>query len=305
MNEIPSYQDLDNLFGPMYEEYYASSTSKVSNNSAANTFDVENTPSPSSIIVEDSDASQIVTSSKETITQESKTLVLETHSDKQIQKDVAEFNGNIIMHSFENPKLEEAKSSSNYQDPSNMHEFHQQHRYTNKWTKNHPIEQVISDPSKPVQTRNQLRTDVESCVFQTIRRVGLVPLLDARHAIKVKWLWKNETYAENMIIQNKSRLVAKGYSQQEGIDFEESFAPVARLEVGLFSNRFAKLMKDNFEMSMMGEMKFFLEIQIDQSPCGIFINQSQYTMELLRKHRMEKCDIVTTPMATAKINADL
>ncbi|GKC71418.1 retrovirus-related pol polyprotein from transposon TNT 1-94 [Tanacetum coccineum] len=64
-------------------------------------------------------------------------------------------------------------------------------------------------------------------------------------------------------------------------------------------------MKANFEMSMMGEMKFFLGLQIHQSPRGIFINQSQYTMELLRKHVMEKCDTVTTPMATAKIDADL
>nr|GEX92763.1 retrotransposon protein, putative, Ty1-copia subclass [Tanacetum cinerariifolium] len=62
-------------------------------------------------------------------------------------------------------------------------------------------------------------------------------------------------------------------------------------------------MKDNFEMSMMGEMKFFLGLQIHQSPHRIFINQSQYTMELLRKHEMEKCDIVTTSMATAKIIA--
>ncbi|GKA79372.1 retrovirus-related pol polyprotein from transposon TNT 1-94 [Tanacetum coccineum] len=64
-------------------------------------------------------------------------------------------------------------------------------------------------------------------------------------------------------------------------------------------------MKDNFEMSMMGGIKFFLGLQIHQSPCGIFINQSQYTKELLRKHEMEKCDNVTTPMATAKIDADL
>ncbi|GJQ93063.1 retrovirus-related pol polyprotein from transposon TNT 1-94 [Tanacetum coccineum] len=59
----------------------------------------------------------------------------------------------------------------------------------------------------------------------------LVSLPEGRHAIKVKWLWKNNTNAENMIIQNKSCLIAKGYSQQKGIDFEESFAPVARLEV--------------------------------------------------------------------------
>ncbi|GJX73413.1 retrovirus-related pol polyprotein from transposon TNT 1-94 [Tanacetum coccineum] len=64
-------------------------------------------------------------------------------------------------------------------------------------------------------------------------------------------------------------------------------------------------MKDNFEMSMMGEMKFFLGLQDHQSPCGIFINQSQYTLELLKKHGMEKCDSISTPMATARTDADL
>ncbi|GJY14044.1 retrovirus-related pol polyprotein from transposon TNT 1-94 [Tanacetum coccineum] len=241
-------------------------------------------------------------------------IVLETHSDKQIQEDVVELDGNTIMHCFENPEFEEAESSSNYQDPSNMHEFHQQHRYTDKWTKNHPIK----------QTCNQDKIALEK---------------------------------QNTIIQNKSCLIAKGYNQQEGIDFEESFAPVARLEVvrmfmaytahknfttyqvdvkttflngplkkevfvsqpeGFvdpnFPNHvnrlkkaiFAKLIeKVNVEMSMMGEMKFFLELQIHQFPHGIFINESQYTLELFRKHGIDKCDTVTTPMATAKIDADL
>ncbi|GKE18678.1 retrovirus-related pol polyprotein from transposon TNT 1-94, partial [Tanacetum coccineum] len=106
--------------------------------------------------------------------------------------------------------------------------------------------------------------------------------------IAVKWIWKNKTDAENMVIQNKSCLVAKGYGQKEGINFEESFAPpdgfvdpdfpnhVYRLKKALyglkqaprawstkpvFSTRFAKLMKDNFEISMIGEMKFFLRLQ--------------------------------------------
>ncbi|GJW98470.1 retrovirus-related pol polyprotein from transposon TNT 1-94 [Tanacetum coccineum] len=73
----------------------------------------------------------------------------------------------------------------------------------------------------------------------------------------------------------------------------------------IFLNRFAKLIKDNFEMSMMGEMKFFLGLQVHKLPRGIFINQSQYTMELLRKHGMGKCDDITTPMATTIIDADL
>ncbi|GJS84030.1 retrovirus-related pol polyprotein from transposon TNT 1-94 [Tanacetum coccineum] len=51
-----------------------------------------------------------------------------------------------------------------------------------------------------------------------------------RNIIVVKWIWKNKTDAENTVIRNKSRLVAKGYRQEEGINFEESFTPVARLE---------------------------------------------------------------------------
>ncbi|GKE72264.1 retrovirus-related pol polyprotein from transposon TNT 1-94 [Tanacetum coccineum] len=52
----------------------------------------------------------------------------------------------------------------------------------------------------------------------------------SRNIIAVKWIWKNKTDAENTVIRNKTCLVAKGYGQEEGIDFEESVAPVARLE---------------------------------------------------------------------------
>ncbi|GKC56688.1 retrovirus-related pol polyprotein from transposon TNT 1-94, partial [Tanacetum coccineum] len=48
--------------------------------------------------------------------------------------------------------------------------------------------------------------------------------------IKLKWLWKNKKDEDNTVIRNKAQLVAKGYAQEEGIDFEESFAPVARLK---------------------------------------------------------------------------
>ncbi|GKA76952.1 retrovirus-related pol polyprotein from transposon TNT 1-94 [Tanacetum coccineum] len=52
-----------------------------------------------------------------------------------------------------------------------------------------------------------------------------------KNVINLKWLWKNKRDKENTVIRNKSYLVAKGYAQKEGIDFEESFPPVARLEV--------------------------------------------------------------------------
>ncbi|GJX16519.1 retrovirus-related pol polyprotein from transposon TNT 1-94 [Tanacetum coccineum] len=58
----------------------------------------------------------------------------------------------------------------------------------------------------------------------------LVDRLLCKNVINLKWLWKNKHDKENTVIRNRSRLVAKGYAQKEGIDFEESFAPVARLE---------------------------------------------------------------------------
>ncbi|GKC30209.1 retrovirus-related pol polyprotein from transposon TNT 1-94 [Tanacetum coccineum] len=73
-----------------------------------------------------------------------------------------------------------------------------------------------------------------------------------------------------------------------------------------FSKRFEKLIHSRFEMSLMREMKFFLGLQIHQSPRGILINQAKYALEILKKHGMKKYDTVGTPMATKpKLDADL
>nr|GEW92242.1 uncharacterized mitochondrial protein AtMg00810-like [Tanacetum cinerariifolium] len=71
------------------------------------------------------------------------------------------------------------------------------------------------------------------------------------------------------------------------------------------SKQFEKLMHSKFEMSMMRELKFFLGIQIHQSPCGIFLNQAKYAQEILIKHGMTSCDSVGTPMATKHLDVDL
>ncbi|GJZ20451.1 retrovirus-related pol polyprotein from transposon TNT 1-94 [Tanacetum coccineum] len=72
-----------------------------------------------------------------------------------------------------------------------------------------------------------------------------------------------------------------------------------------FSKRFANLMKNNFEMSMMGELKFFLILQVHQSPRGIFISQSQYAIELLKKHGMDECVSMSTHMTIERLYDDL
>nr|GFB26078.1 Gag-Pol polyprotein [Tanacetum cinerariifolium] len=66
-----------------------------------------------------------------------------------------------------------------------------------------------------------------------IQRLQVWELVDkpfGKTVIRLKWLWKNKKDEDQIVIRNNARLVAKGYAQEEGIDFEESFAPVARLE---------------------------------------------------------------------------
>ncbi|GJZ97815.1 retrovirus-related pol polyprotein from transposon TNT 1-94, partial [Tanacetum coccineum] len=72
-----------------------------------------------------------------------------------------------------------------------------------------------------------------------------------------------------------------------------------------FSKRFANLMKNNFEILMMGKLKFYLGLQVHQSPRGIFISQSQYAIELFKKHGLDECVLMSTPIATEKLDADL
>nr|GEW45231.1 hypothetical protein [Tanacetum cinerariifolium] len=173
----------------------------------------------------------------------------------------------------------------------------------------------------------------------------LVPRPDKVMVITLKWIYKVKLDELGGILKNKARLVARGYRQEEGINFEESLASVARLEAiriflafvahknmvvyqmdvkTVFLNRnlqngndllliyvddiifaasiselcdiFAKIKCSKFKMSMMGKISFFLGLQISQSPRGIFINQSKYALESLKKYGFESCDPVDTPM---------
>nr|GFC72557.1 Gag-Pol polyprotein [Tanacetum cinerariifolium] len=123
-----------------------------------------------------------------------------------------------------NPVQDQGETSSCYVDSSNMHTFYQHHSSKHRWTKDHPLEQVIRNPSQSVRTRRQLESDAEMYVWELVDR----PL--CTNVINLKWLWKNKHDEENTVIRNKSRLVAKGYAQKEGVNFEESFAPISRLE---------------------------------------------------------------------------
>ncbi|GKC93319.1 retrovirus-related pol polyprotein from transposon TNT 1-94 [Tanacetum coccineum] len=196
----------------------------------------------------------------EPITQTTNVNVEENNT---VQAANAHIDENKFYNIFSTPVCEEAKSSSRNVDNSNMHTFYQRHQSKHRWTKDHPLEQVRRNPSKPVQTQRQLAIDPEMCMFaltmstaeqknikeamadsawieampdelHQFDRLQVWKLVDkpfGKKFIKLKWLWKNKKDEDQTVIRNIARLVAKGYVQEEGIDFEGSFAPVAHLEV--------------------------------------------------------------------------
>ncbi|GKA68604.1 gag-pol polyprotein, partial [Tanacetum coccineum] len=130
---------------------------------------------------------------------------------------------------------EQGKTSSRYVDSSNMHTFYQRHPSKHHWIKDHPLEQVIGNPSQSIRTRRQLEKDGEMCMFAlTVSRIEPKNIKEAMADSAWIKVMQDEIHKferlDNTVIRNKARLVAKGYGQQEGIDFKESFAPVARLE---------------------------------------------------------------------------
>nr|GFC53764.1 retrovirus-related Pol polyprotein from transposon TNT 1-94 [Tanacetum cinerariifolium] len=66
--------------------------------------------------------------------------------------------------------------------------------------------------------------------FAKLKVWRLVPRPEGKSVIKTKWIFKNKKDESSLVIRNKARLVAVGYSQQKGIDYDETFAPVARIE---------------------------------------------------------------------------
>nr|GEZ09821.1 hypothetical protein [Tanacetum cinerariifolium] len=245
------------------------------------------------------------------------------------------------------PEVVSAQSSSTVSPHTIMQPDHQILHHNSKWTKDHPLDNIIVEPKTYKDALTQ------SCWIEAMQE----------ELNEFEWL------------ENKAHLVAHGYRQEEGIDFEESFAPVARLEaIQIFlayaahknmvvyqmnvktaflngnlreevyvsqldgfvdqdnPNHVYKLKKALYGLKQAQRtwydmLSSFLISQyfskgsvdptlficrndndlllISESPRGIFINQSKYAIESLKKYGFESCDPVDTPMVEkSKLDED-
>nr|GEW55325.1 hypothetical protein [Tanacetum cinerariifolium] len=241
---------------------------------------------------------------------------------------------------------------------------------TTRVHKDYPVTQIIGDLSSATQTRSMTRMVKDQ-----------VDLPNEKRAIGTKWFFRNKKDKIDIVVRNKARLVAQGHTQEEGIDYEEVFALVTRIEtIRLFlayvsfmgfmvyqmdvksdflygtieeevyvfqpsgfedpdypdkgkidqtlfikkqkgdilvvqvyvddiifgstnndlCKAFEKLMKDKFQMSSMGELTFFLGLQVKQKQDRIFINHDKYVAEILRKFGLTDGKLASTPIDTEK-----
>ncbi|GJW68843.1 putative ribonuclease H-like domain-containing protein [Tanacetum coccineum] len=86
------------------------------------------------------------------------------------------------------------------------------------------IAKALEDPDWVVAMQEEMQQFINQKVWT------LVPLPDGKNAIGTKWILKNKRDARGIVVRNKARLVAQGHRQEEGIDYDEVFAPVARIE---------------------------------------------------------------------------
>nr|GEW36490.1 hypothetical protein [Tanacetum cinerariifolium] len=378
MKQQPTEGELELLFEAMYDDYFGGQPSAtVQNVSPVQEPQVRQTSTASTTIA---DNVPIPTNSSSHATN-----IPITSQDVDELNPNAMVDGNTFVNPFATSSSNAAETSSSQNvDPSNMHTFYQPYPHEFQWTKDHPLEKK----KKIMETMNVTFDELSTMAFeQRSSKPGLQSMTSGKITMYDDYIGGQPSSAprtahaalapqhdeENTVI-NKTRLVVRGYHQEEGINFEESSALVARMEAiriflayaahksfivfqmdvktsflmapkawydelskfllhnhffngtidpkffiirfdddilvvhvyvddiifgytnPRYTQLFSDLMKSCFEVSMMGNMTFSLVYKLTNPPHRIFINQSNYVLEILKKYRMENFDPIGTPI---------
>nr|GEX50915.1 hypothetical protein [Tanacetum cinerariifolium] len=219
----PSERDLDILFEPLHNEYLGVQLSEAPRTILAAPPQGDHTPLPTGSAADDVPN--------------------------------AVFDGDLFVNPFATPSTESVVSSTQYVDPLNMHTFYQSYPHDYQWIKDHPLEQVIREPSRPVLIRKGIEFE-ES--FALVARMEAIRIFLAYAAHKGFTVYQMDVKTAFLHGSLKKDVFSKGI-----------------IDPTLFTRRF----DDDI-------------LVVNQSPSGIFINQSNYVNEILKKNGLNTYDII-------------
>nr|GEV48482.1 hypothetical protein [Tanacetum cinerariifolium] len=206
---VPSQQELDLLFSPLYDEFFNAGSNPQDKQPISNTQPTSVPSTPTYVHVKENN---------------------------DYQAEGEHIPDDEFTNPFYAPTQEEAESSSHNIGNLNIPTFNQPQVFEYQWMKDHPLEQIHGNPSRPVQTRQQLAIDPDMCMFaltmstaelKNIKEVmadfaWIEPMQEELHQfdrlqvwelvdkpfgntiIKLKWLWKNKKDEDQTIIRNKA-----------------------------------------------------------------------------------------------------
>nr|GEY33659.1 ribonuclease H-like domain-containing protein [Tanacetum cinerariifolium] len=179
----------------------------------------------------------------------------------------------------------------------------------------HPTTQIFRDPTSTVQTRSKVNKSLgahtfvdalpeELLQFKTQQVWILVDLPFRKRVIGTKWVYRNKKYERGVIVRNKTRLVAQGHRQEERIDYNEVFAPVARIEAIRIFLAFASYIGVDlpFGKKVIGTKWVYMNKKNER---GVIVrnkarSQDKYFTEILKKFDFLSVKTASTPIKTKK-----
>nr|GEX97205.1 RNA-directed DNA polymerase, eukaryota [Tanacetum cinerariifolium] len=261
-----SKKDLEDLFQKIYDEYFDASKIRKSSTTNVETSNVEITSNEEEVFHESSESFQRESSSSllnNDVQQSPEEVILPQTNTQSISNNmVPNVDEASTSHTVLNERLEDAyfDASTSFHDPYNVHTFYQPY----------PHEKNSIEPAnvaKALRDADWVSAE-EFDQFARLKVWRLVPRPEGKTIIKTKWIFKNKKDESSLVIQNKARLLTVGYSQQEGIDYDEPFIEAICLFLAYAAHKdftvFQMDVKTTFFNGILKE-----EVYVGQPPCFV------------------------------------